>query len=111
MKTNKLLYIFGLWLALSGMALAQNSIETFDVAQQGGKIIIRITTKDPLTAVPPNFAVTNPARIAFDFSAASSKFGLSPIFCRTSQLMNRGPKNMHRINASGIDSIARNGAL
>ena len=68
MKTKMLLYVCALWLAGLVLALAQaNSIEALDVTQQGGKTLVRITTKEPLAAVPPNFAVTNPARIAFDF--------------------------------------------
>ena len=68
MKTKMLLYVCALWLAGLGLALAQaNSIEAFDVTQQGNKTLVRITTKEPLASVPPNFAVTSPARIAFDF--------------------------------------------
>ena len=38
-----------LWLAACGIALAQgNSIEAFDVSQQGGKVVVRITTREPL---------------------------------------------------------------
>jgi type IV pilus assembly protein PilQ len=81
MKTNKLLYVLCLWLVFAGLAAAQqpqsNSIEAFDVAQQGGKIIVRITTKEPLRAVPPNFAVANPARIAFDFPNTVNGLGRS----------------------------------
>src|SRR6267142_2480259 len=68
MKTKTLLYAFSLWLAAFGLALAQqNSIESFEVTQVGGKTVVRLTTKEPLRSVPPNFAVANPARIAFDF--------------------------------------------
>jgi len=68
MKTKSLLLASLLWFLGIGLAAAQsNSIESFDVSQQGGKVIVRITTKEPLRNVPPNFAVTNPARIAFDF--------------------------------------------
>ncbi len=56
-----------LWAAGAASAVAQNSIESFNVSQQGGKIIVHVTTKEPLKSVPPNFAVANPARIAFDF--------------------------------------------
>ena len=42
-----------LWLAACGVALAQNSIEAVDVSQQGGKVVLRITTKDPLQTPPP----------------------------------------------------------
>jgi type IV pilus assembly protein PilQ len=68
MKIQSLLFASLLWLLGTGLAAAQsNTIESFDVAQQGGKIVVRITTKEPLRNVPANFAVTNPARIAFDF--------------------------------------------
>jgi type IV pilus assembly protein PilQ len=66
----------GLWLAATGAALGQaNSIESFDVTQQGGKVVIRITTKEPLNSVPPNFAVASPARIAFDFPNTVNALG------------------------------------
>src|SRR5438477_6676728 len=68
MKTKTLLYVVLLWLAAFGLAMAQsNSIEGFEVTQVGGKTVVRITTREPLRTVPPNFAVANPARIAFDF--------------------------------------------
>ena len=76
MKTKMLLYVCALWLAGLGLALAQaNSIEALDVTQQGGKTLVRITTKEPLAAVPPNFAVSNPARIAFDFPNTVNALG------------------------------------
>jgi type IV pilus assembly protein PilQ len=66
----------GLWLTATGAALGQaNSIESFDVTQQGGKVVIRITTKEPLKSVPPNFAVASPARIAFDFPNTVNALG------------------------------------
>ncbi len=73
------LYGFALWLAGAGVALAQaqNSIEAFDVTQQGGKVVVRITTKEPLRSVPPNFTVANPARIAFDFPNTVNALGRS----------------------------------
>ncbi|HKQ28647.1 MAG TPA: type IV pilus secretin PilQ [Burkholderiales bacterium] len=65
-----------LWIAAVGVALAQaNSIENFEVTQQGGKTVVRITTKEPLRSVPPNFAVVSPARIAFDFANTSNGLG------------------------------------
>jgi type IV pilus assembly protein PilQ len=67
-----------LWLAGIGLALAQaNSIENFEVAEQGGKVVVRITTKEPLKGVPPNFAVANPARIALDFANTVNGLGRS----------------------------------
>lgn len=65
-----------LWLAGMGVALAQaNSIESFNVTQQGGKVTVRVQTKQPLTSVPPNFTVASPARIAFDFPGITNNLG------------------------------------
>jgi|KBSMisStandDraft_5_1062788.scaffolds.fasta_scaffold08238_3 type IV pilus assembly protein PilQ len=68
---NKAMKVLGgavLWLAAIGLAQAQaNAIEGFDVAEQGGKVVVKITTKEPLRSVPPNFAIPSPARISFDF--------------------------------------------
>ncbi len=70
------LWALALW-AAAGTASAQNSIEGFDVSQQGGKVVVRITTKEPLASVPPNFAVASPARIAFDFPNTVNNLGRS----------------------------------
>ena len=78
MNTKTLLSAFLLWLAACGLALAQqNSIESFEVTQVGGKTVVRVTTKEPLRSVPPNFAVANPARIAFDFPNTVNALGRS----------------------------------
>ena len=78
MNTKTLLSAFVLWLAAFGLALAQqNSIESFEVTQVGGKTVVRVTTKEPLRSVPPNFAVANPARIAFDFPNTANGLGRS----------------------------------
>jgi type IV pilus assembly protein PilQ len=46
---------------------AKNSVESIDFSSvQGGKIVVRIGMKEPLTATPQGFAVTNPPRIAID---------------------------------------------
>jgi type IV pilus assembly protein PilQ len=45
----------------------RNVLQSIDTSvQQGGKIVVRVNFKEALKAVPANFAVTNPARIAFD---------------------------------------------
>ncbi|MBV9361464.1 MAG: AMIN domain-containing protein, partial [Betaproteobacteria bacterium] len=78
MKIQGLLYAFTLWLAACGFAAAQsNSIEGFEVTQAGTKTVVKITTKEPLRTVPPNFAVANPARIAFDFPNTANGLGRS----------------------------------
>jgi type IV pilus assembly protein PilQ len=84
-SSSSLLGVLLLWLAGFGPAAAQsNSIEGFDVGQEGGKVVVRITMKDELKAPPPNFAVTTPARIAFDFSNTVNALG------RTSQDIGQG---------------------
>jgi type IV pilus assembly protein PilQ len=73
---NKAIVTLVLWLAGAGVAAAQsNAIESFEVTQQGGKTVVRVTTKEPLRSVPPNFAVASPARIAFDFANTSNALG------------------------------------
>lgn len=77
-KALTLLCAFSLWLAGAAPAAAQaNSIEAFDVSQQGGKTVVRVTTREPLGGVPANFAVANPARIAFDFPSTANALGRS----------------------------------
>src|SRR5688572_4226424 len=67
-----------LWMACFSWAAAQgNSIDTFDVTQVGGRTVVRITTKEPLRSVPPNFSVASPARIAFDFPNTVNALGRS----------------------------------
>ena len=69
------LFVAALWFAGPGTAYSQtNSIEAFNVTQQGGKVTVRIQTKTPLTSLPPNFTVASPARIAFDFPATTNAF-------------------------------------
>ncbi len=72
----------------AGIALAQsappNSIEALNVASQGGRVIVRITTKQPLTAAPASFTVNQPARIAFDFPSTGNALG------RNNQDINEG---------------------
>ncbi|MEW5864071.1 MAG: type IV pilus secretin PilQ [Pseudomonadota bacterium] len=64
------------WFGGGGPALAQaNAIESFDVAQQGGNIVVRITTREPLKSVPPSFSVVNPPRIVFDFPGTANALG------------------------------------
>jgi type IV pilus assembly protein PilQ len=79
MKITKAIPSFGavlLWFAGLGLAAAQtNSIEAFDVTQEGGKVVVRITMKEALKTPPPNFAVSTPARIAFDFSNTTNALG------------------------------------
>jgi type IV pilus assembly protein PilQ len=56
-----------LWAVLAMAQTPPNSVETFDVSQQSGKVIVKLTLKEALKSQPGSFTVANPARIAFDF--------------------------------------------
>ena len=46
---------------------AKNAVEAINFSSvQGGKILVKVDLKDPLTTTPQGFAVTNPPRIAID---------------------------------------------
>ncbi len=71
--------------SIPAFAVAQtqpNSIESILVSQQGGEVLVKVTTKSELAAVPANFSVASPARIAFDFPATGNALG------RSSQTLN-----------------------
>ena len=76
------------WVALAGPGYAQNvasnAIEAVNVSGQGADIAVKIDLKDALTTPPPGFAVANPAKFAFDFSATANGLG------RTSEVLNQG---------------------
>ncbi len=73
-----LVALAGLLLLAAGQASAQsNAIEAVNVTEQGGNVIVRVTTKEPLKSIPPNFSVASPARIAFDFANTSNALGTS----------------------------------
>ncbi|MEK7360626.1 MAG: type IV pilus secretin PilQ, partial [Pseudomonadota bacterium] len=60
------------------LALAQtppNSVEAFNVSQQSGKVIIKLTLKEPLKSPPGSFTIANPARIAFDLPNTVNALG------------------------------------
>jgi type IV pilus assembly protein PilQ len=69
---------------LTQSAWAQNAIEALGVSQQGSDIVLKLTTTQPLAAVPASFSVANPPRIAFDFPGVKNALG------RNSQIVNEG---------------------
>lgn len=78
-----------LCLALAGPAGAQdaapaNSINALSVVRQGDDLLVRIDLKKALTASPAGFSVTNPPRVALDFSNTLNALGYS------SQAVNQG---------------------
>jgi type IV pilus assembly protein PilQ len=67
----KILGVFGvltacLWAAVALAQTPPNSVEAFNVSQQSGRVIIKLTLKEPLSSPPGSFTIANPARIAFD---------------------------------------------
>lgn len=91
---TKLLLAYAALFAISGAAWGQaagagdappsNSIDNLQVTQQGDTTILKLTLREPLAAVPANFSIANPARVAFDFPATGNGLG------RTSQQIGDG---------------------
>ena len=78
----KILGVFGfltafLWAALALAQTPPNSVETFNVSQQNGKVIVKLTLKEALKSQPGSFTVANPARIAFDLPNTVNGLGRS----------------------------------
>ena len=77
-------------LFLAGSAAAQeassaaNAVESVNVAQKSGTIVVKLATKQPLSAVPNSFSVANPSRVAIDLPATKNAVG------RASQAVNEG---------------------
>jgi len=69
------IYPLGLLMLVSLAQAQQNSIETFDVTQSGGQVIVRVNLKGPISSAPGSFTVANPARIAFDFADTTNGLG------------------------------------
>ncbi|MDK9723435.1 MAG: type IV pilus secretin PilQ [Sterolibacteriaceae bacterium MAG5] len=81
-----------LW-GFCGMVVAQtssadpmpgNSVEKLNVTRQGTDIIVRMSLRQPLSALPASFSIANPARIAFDLPSTGNGLG------RTVQQVNDG---------------------
>ncbi|HEY5291807.1 MAG TPA: type IV pilus secretin PilQ [Burkholderiales bacterium] len=64
-----------LWTVLATAQTPPNSVEAFDVSQQSGKVIVKLTLKEPLKGQPGSFTIANPARIAFDFPNTVNALG------------------------------------
>ncbi len=73
-----------LWAVLALAQTPPNSVEAFNVSQQSGKVIVKLTLKEPLKAQPGSFTIANPARIAFDLPNTVNALG------RNSQVIGEG---------------------
>ena len=81
----------------------QNSIEAMIVAQQAGVLNVKLTFKEPLTAVPAGFSVARPARIALDFANTTNGLG------KNSQTYNEGDlKSVNIVQAEGRTRLVLN---
>jgi type IV pilus assembly protein PilQ len=61
-------------------AAAKNSVESINFSQvQGGKIIVKVSLKEALAAVPQGFTVSNPPRIAIDLPDTANGLNRSQI--------------------------------
>ena len=63
-------------LAIAPAHAQVNAIEAVDVSPQpGGRVVVRITMKQPPANPPAGFTVNNPPRIALDFPATTNAMG------------------------------------
>ncbi len=61
---------------ISGAAAAQqNAIQSITSSQQGKNVVVKIELKNPVSTPPIGFSITNPARIALDFSNTDNGTG------------------------------------
>ncbi len=92
-----------LWAVLAPAQTTPNSVEAFNVSQQSGKVIVKLTLKEALKAQPGSFTVANPARIAFDFPNTLNGLG------RNSQSIGEGDLlSMNMVQAGGRTRMVLN---
>jgi type IV pilus assembly protein PilQ len=69
-------------LILPSLAWSQtkNVLESISAtSMQGGKVVVKLNFKQPLSAPPPGFAVTNPPRIALDLPNVTNGIGKTSV--------------------------------
>ena len=70
------LFAFIAFALIGGTAMAQqNEIQSITAMQQGSNVIVKVAMKSPVDKAPLGFAITNPARIALDFSDTGNGTG------------------------------------
>ncbi|MFZ6842899.1 type IV pilus secretin PilQ [Undibacterium sp. RuTC16W] len=80
-----------------------NSIESITVNQQGINTIVKIGLKNPVIKPPIGFAITNPARIALDFSDTSNGTGKSSVDVNMGEL-----RSVNLVEVSGRSRLVFN---
>ncbi len=86
-------------LLLVRTAWAQVAIESMGVNQQGGDIVLQLTTSQPLASDPVSFSVAKPPRIAFDFPGVTNGLG------RNAQSFNEG--DLRSVNLAQVGNRTR----
>ena len=66
-------------LGASGVALAENTIQSINSTQQAGVEVVRIELSEPLTAIPAGFTIQAPARIAIDLPGVGNALGKTSV--------------------------------
>jgi type IV pilus assembly protein PilQ len=61
----------------SPWAIAQNALKQVDVLQQGSSTVVKLSMSEPVTATPPAFSVSQPARLALDIAGAINGTGFT----------------------------------
>ena len=80
-------------------AQAQNAIESMNVTQQGGTVIVKVNLKDEPANPPAGFTVANPPRVALDFAGTVNGLG------RNSQDVGQG--DLRSINVVQVGDRSR----
>ncbi len=78
-KLRARILVLALLFGASGVALAENAIQSVNSSQQAGSEVVRIELSEPLTAVPSGFTVQTPPRIALDLPNVGNAMGRSNI--------------------------------
>lgn len=92
---------------LKAEQVADNAIESINVAQQGNDVALRIDLKEPLATPPAGFSVANPAKVALDFQSTTNNLG------KNSEQVNQGDLKSFNIVQVGqrtrlVLNLARN---
>jgi len=64
---------------VSGVAFAQNAIQSINSTQQAGSEVVRIELSEPLASAPSGFTVQTPPRIALDLPNVGNAMGRSNV--------------------------------
>ena len=76
-KVLQLCTFLGISVASNFAHAQENAIQSISSNQQGANIIIKVELKKPVLKPPIGFSITNPARIALDFSGTANATGKS----------------------------------